>query len=230
MVAVLTAMPVALWTVTAFVRAYVAPPKLPTFRQLATNVTEQQESTGSTTAAGDQSLWQSVTTFVRAHVAGPQISSVRQLAEMLTGNSGATSPKGDANSPAAEQARPSASSSMTVEATATATDARDLPGSSKEQSANGDNMPASMAKMVDAPPTSMASKSTDMPVARAADMTAPNAWPPAAAAECDAADQCTVATRCRSRARCSWRRNRMRRNKRRPPARLWPTPWPPDNR
>ncbi len=177
-VAVLTAVPVALWTVTAFVRAYVAPPKLPTFRQLATNVTEQQESTGSTTAAGDQSLWQSVTTFVRAHVAGPQISSVRQLAEMLTGNSGATSPKGDANSPAAEQARPSASSSMTVEARATATDARDLPGSSKEQSANGDNMPASMAKMVDAPPTSMASKSTDMPVARAADMTAPNAWPP----------------------------------------------------
>ena len=42
--AVLTAVPVALWTVTAFVRAYIAPPKLPTFRQLATNVTEQQES------------------------------------------------------------------------------------------------------------------------------------------------------------------------------------------
>ena len=176
--AVLAAVPVALWTVTSFVRAYIAPPKLPTFRQLATNVTEQQESTGSTSAAGDQSLWQTVTTFMRAHIADPQIPSVRQLAEMVTGNSAATSPKGDANSPAAEPARPSAPSSMTVEARATATDARDLPGSSKEQSANGDNMPAGTVKMVDAPPTSMASKSTDIPVERAADTNAPNTWPP----------------------------------------------------
>lgn len=35
LVAVLTAVPVILWTITAFVRSYVGPPKLPTFRELA---------------------------------------------------------------------------------------------------------------------------------------------------------------------------------------------------
>jgi hypothetical protein len=34
--AVLIAVPVVLWTITAFVRAYVGPPKIPSFRQLAT--------------------------------------------------------------------------------------------------------------------------------------------------------------------------------------------------
>ena len=35
LVAVLTAVPVILWTITAFVRTYVAPPKVPTFRPMA---------------------------------------------------------------------------------------------------------------------------------------------------------------------------------------------------
>src|SRR5271166_5622347 len=35
LVAVIIAVPVVLWTITAFVRAYVAPPQLPTFRPLA---------------------------------------------------------------------------------------------------------------------------------------------------------------------------------------------------
>jgi len=35
LVAVITAIPVVLWTITAFVRTYVAPPKIPTFHQLA---------------------------------------------------------------------------------------------------------------------------------------------------------------------------------------------------
>jgi len=34
LVAVITAIPVILWTITAFVRTYVAPPKVPTFRQM----------------------------------------------------------------------------------------------------------------------------------------------------------------------------------------------------
>ena len=67
-VAVLTAVPVALWTVTGLIRTYVGPPKVPSFRQLATSVTEQQENTAASGAAGDWSLWQSVTTFVRVHV------------------------------------------------------------------------------------------------------------------------------------------------------------------
>ena len=35
LVAVITAVPVVLWTITAFVRTYVGPPKIPTFHQLA---------------------------------------------------------------------------------------------------------------------------------------------------------------------------------------------------
>src|SRR5260370_40542582 len=35
LVAVITAVPVVLWTITAFVRTYVGPPRIPTFHQLA---------------------------------------------------------------------------------------------------------------------------------------------------------------------------------------------------
>jgi hypothetical protein len=191
-VMVLTAVPVALWTVTAFVRTYVGPPKLPAFRQLATNVTEQQESTGATRAAGDESLWQTVTTFVRAHAAAPQIPSVGQLTATFTGNSNARPQASGGTPAAAEQVRPSAPSPMTVEARATATDARDTPASSKEPSANDANMPVSPTKVTDASPVSMTPKSADMPVAlpanarvtdisqssRKPEAAAPNAWPP----------------------------------------------------
>src|SRR5579863_3310107 len=37
LVAVIIAVPVVLWTITAFVRSYVAPPQVPTFRPLAAN-------------------------------------------------------------------------------------------------------------------------------------------------------------------------------------------------
>ncbi|MGC1446766.1 MAG: hypothetical protein WA837_14970, partial [Xanthobacteraceae bacterium] len=35
LVAVIIAVPVVLWTITAFVRAYIGPPQLPTFRPMA---------------------------------------------------------------------------------------------------------------------------------------------------------------------------------------------------
>ena len=38
-VAVLAAIPVILWTITVFMRSYVGPPTLPTFRQLAASAT-----------------------------------------------------------------------------------------------------------------------------------------------------------------------------------------------
>jgi hypothetical protein len=192
-VAVLTAVPVALWTVTATVRTYVGPPKLPTFRQLATTVTDQQESTGATRAAGDQSLWQTVTTFVRAHVTVPQIPPIGQLTATFTGGSNAKPDAADRASAAVEQIRSSAPSPMTIEARATATDARDRPGSAKEPLANHANAPANTTKMTDASPTPMIAKSADMPItipvnAQAADTsrssskpdaTAPKPWPPA---------------------------------------------------
>jgi hypothetical protein len=188
-VAVLTAVPVALWTVTAAVRTYVGPPKLPTFRQLAT---EQQESTGATRAAGDQSLWQSATTFVRAHVAVPQLPSVGQLTATFTGNLDTKPEASDRTPSTAERTRPSAAAPVTVEARATATDARGPSGSSKEPPANDADAPANTMKMTDASPTPITTKSADMPVTTPVntqtadtsrslsrpDATAPNAWPP----------------------------------------------------
>jgi hypothetical protein len=163
-VAVLTAIPVALWTVTGFVRSYVGPPKVPYFRQLATNVTEQQQGTGATTNASDWSLWQSVATFVRAHAGAPQIPSISQLTATITGN-GSAGPEGsDRSSAAAERAKPPAASPLTVEARATATDAHDPSTSLKDQSASDANMPTTATKLPDASQGSMPAKSADVPV------------------------------------------------------------------
>lgn len=47
LVAVLTAVPVILWTITAFVRSYVGPPKIPTFHQLAATEPSEASATSS---------------------------------------------------------------------------------------------------------------------------------------------------------------------------------------
>ena len=50
LVAVITAVPVVLWTITAFVRTYVGPPRIPTFHQLASSAsinTRYQYACGS---------------------------------------------------------------------------------------------------------------------------------------------------------------------------------------
>ena len=49
LVAVLTAAPVVMWTVTAMVRSYVGPPKMPVFRPAAVSTTA--DTPGSTAAA-----------------------------------------------------------------------------------------------------------------------------------------------------------------------------------
>ena len=163
-VAVLTAVPVALWTVTGLVRSYVEPPKTPDFRQLAANAAEQQEGTGIARTASAWSVWQSATTFVSAHVGAPQIPSIRQLAATITGNANARSEANDRSSPAAEQSMPRSTSPMTVEARATVTDARDLSASPKDLRANDPNMPAAATKLTDASQTSMSAKFTDAAV------------------------------------------------------------------
>ena len=60
-------------------------------------------------------------------------------------------------------------SSTSVEASAMATDVRDLPGSSKEPLTSGADASASTTKMTDASPTPVIPKSATMPVALAAD-------------------------------------------------------------
>jgi hypothetical protein len=47
LVAVIIAVPVILWTITAFVRTYVGPPRVPTFHQLAATATIGAPSTGT---------------------------------------------------------------------------------------------------------------------------------------------------------------------------------------
>ncbi|HML08325.1 MAG TPA: hypothetical protein VK430_09405 [Xanthobacteraceae bacterium] len=59
LVAVLTAVPVMLWTITAFVRSYVGPPKTPTFRPLAATVSveapaSQMADAGTATVSAGQ--------------------------------------------------------------------------------------------------------------------------------------------------------------------------------
>jgi len=57
LVAVIIAVPVILWTITAFVRAYVGPPKLPTFHQLASSaLSNVPTAADANTPAGDQAL------------------------------------------------------------------------------------------------------------------------------------------------------------------------------
>ncbi len=138
LVAVITAVPVVLWTITAFVRTYVGPPKIPTFHQLA--------ATASINAP---------VTMTKPDASGQQ-------------------------QPAAQQARPadpSSPSSVRVEASAIATDPRDLsPGSKgsypgdRANEADASAPAASAAKMADTSMTTPASpKTADAPV-----------WPPAA--------------------------------------------------
>jgi hypothetical protein len=55
LVAVLIAAPVILWTITAFVRAYVGPPKVPTFHQVAATASvNAQASSDAAAGVGDQ--------------------------------------------------------------------------------------------------------------------------------------------------------------------------------
>ena len=57
LVAVVAAIPVVLWTITAFVRAYVGPPKLPTFRPMsATASIAAPAGAGATADNGDKQL------------------------------------------------------------------------------------------------------------------------------------------------------------------------------
>ena len=54
LVAVIIAVPVVLWTITAFVRAYVAPPQIQTFRPLAANQAPAQTNSQASTQSNVQ--------------------------------------------------------------------------------------------------------------------------------------------------------------------------------
>src|SRR5271169_5789404 len=54
LVAVITAVPVVLWTITAFVRAYVVPAKVPTFHQLASTASINTPASSTSAKPGDR--------------------------------------------------------------------------------------------------------------------------------------------------------------------------------
>jgi hypothetical protein len=110
LVAVITAIPVVLWTITAFVRAYVSPPKMPTFHQLA--ATASANPPPSARAKDDP-------------VGPPQ--------------------------PASQQTKKLAPVSSTIEAQATAPDARDLSSAPKGPFL-GDRAPENAAPASITPP------------------------------------------------------------------------------
>lgn len=83
LVAVITAIPVVLWTITAFVRAYVGPPKMPTFHQLASKASiNEPASTGSNQESTDRMM-----------------AAAAQQAKLADPSSTATDKRGDAAAP-----------------------------------------------------------------------------------------------------------------------------------
>jgi hypothetical protein len=96
LVAVITAIPVVLWTITAFVRSYVGPPKIPTFHQLAAtasinapagNNTGQNASQG----AADRMMADAAK---QAKLADPSSSAVEAKATVTDARNDTAAPKG----------------------------------------------------------------------------------------------------------------------------------------
>ena len=195
-VAVLTAVPVALWTVTAFVRSYVGPPKLPDFSPAC-----DQRSRAARQHRRDQRwrrsvVWRTVTAFVSAHAAAPQIPSLRRTHGNARRQLQRRRRDGAATLPAAEHAQPSAPSPDNSRSKGNrdgcprrhAARQRSCRPMSQHAGEHGENDDASPASH-DAATVSADARLTQM----RADTAAPNALAAPAAAECGAADQRAVA-------------------------------------
>jgi hypothetical protein len=97
MVVVLTAVPVMLWTITAFVRTYVAQPKLPTFRPLAATI-EAPDSANAATDAEQAKFTDASHPIVEARATATDARSSPVIA--IKKPSADRSPDADANAPA----------------------------------------------------------------------------------------------------------------------------------
>ena len=89
LVAVLTAVPVILWTITAFVRSYVGPPKVPTFHQLAATATLEAPGNASSDAGGQPSP-----ASEQSKLSDPSAATVEARATTTDARDGSTAPKG----------------------------------------------------------------------------------------------------------------------------------------
>src|SRR5665213_1795416 len=79
LVAVIVAVPVVLWTITAFVRSYVAPPRLPTFQPMA--LLPQSDSTAATPQANTASNPTSSPVLAQATVQPAQTAATAAISD-----------------------------------------------------------------------------------------------------------------------------------------------------
>jgi hypothetical protein len=104
LVTVIIAVPVVLWTITAFMRTYVAPPKVPTFRPLATatlittpNSAAADTATVSPAAAPSPAAYASQPNATATDANGPRIPTPGPVLSDRTNNSGIAAPAGRTN-------------------------------------------------------------------------------------------------------------------------------------
>jgi hypothetical protein len=100
LVAVITAIPVVLWTITAFVRSYVGPPKIPTFHQLASTASINAPADNNLSQSAGQSRSPDATDRMmadaakQAKLADPSSSTVEAKAPVTNARNDAPAPKG----------------------------------------------------------------------------------------------------------------------------------------
>jgi hypothetical protein len=99
LVAVITAVPVVLWTITAFVRTYVGPPKIPTFHQLASTASINTPA-GTATPDGTAQLQAAM----EPKLASQSAAAANDARDLSAASKGSLlndrAPEGDANAPA----------------------------------------------------------------------------------------------------------------------------------
>jgi hypothetical protein len=96
LVAVITAIPVVLWTITAFVRSYVGPPKIPTFHQLAATASINAPASNNTgqNASQDSADWMMADAAKQAKLADPSSSTVEAKATVTDARNDTAALKG----------------------------------------------------------------------------------------------------------------------------------------
>jgi hypothetical protein len=111
LVAVITAVPVVLWTITAFVRTYVGPPRIPTFHQLASTASINAPA-GTATPDGTAQLQAAL----QAKLANQSAATASDTRDPSAAPKGSLlsdrAPEGDANAPAQGAPRAEASAAL----------------------------------------------------------------------------------------------------------------------
>lgn len=192
LVAVITAIPVVLWTITAFVRTYVSPPKIPTYRQLAATASINTPSNPGTKEAASsppQAVAEeaksspplSVTVEARATPTDTRDAGAAPKKGPFLGDrppdsaaeaAGSTSSSPGANTPTMDAAAASAPAVTAVKmpdtASATSPAAKPADAGMPAASAAADNTPTSIAAAVQQPTAIVAAAATAGPPADAA--------------------------------------------------------------